>query len=104
VKRVVLAVLVAVVVVGCDGEEPKGTPPPTSKACTDSRGLRLDAVNGDVACDEMRDVAAAYDLGGEKVQEIRAWTCATGTAETRPTVFTCALGDKEFAAEEAGRS
>ena len=63
-------------------------------------GLTLEPLNNSVACAEAQRVAVRYDLQGPKVQEVGNWTCATGTAATRPIVFSCTLGDKEFVARE----
>ena len=75
----------------------------TSKGdCGKLGRLRLELVSGDVPCDQVREVARGYDLEGEKVQEVSGWTCGSGTADTRPVVFTCRRGDMEFVAKEAG--
>jgi hypothetical protein len=66
------------------------------------RQLELEPLNASVTCAEARRVAAAYDLSGPKVQEVRGWTCATGTATTRPVVFTCRSTHREFVAREPG--
>ncbi|HWC28102.1 MAG TPA: hypothetical protein VG474_16045, partial [Solirubrobacteraceae bacterium] len=64
--------------------------------------LRLVLVAGPVRCDEVGRVARSYDRAGEKVQQVAGWTCATGTAQTRPVVFTCTRAGAEFVAEERG--
>ncbi len=70
--------------------------------CRTRRGLRLAIVAGGATCADLRSVAAAFELRGAKVQQRRGWTCATGTADTRPIVFTCTRGAAEFTASEAG--
>jgi hypothetical protein len=80
-------------------------PPSTIDSSSDCRQLgrlRLRVISGDAPCGEVREVAGGYDLSGEKVQDVSGWTCSGGTADTRPIVFTCTLGDREFAAEEGG--
>jgi len=48
----------------------------------------------------MHAVAGRYDLRGERVQKVGEWVCEGGNAMTRPVVFTCSSGDKEFVAKE----
>lgn len=84
---------------------PGADPPATtdsSAACGQLGRLRLEVINGDVSCGEVRQVAGEFDLAGKKVQEVRAWTCSGGTAQTRPIVFTCTLAEQEFVAQEGG--
>lgn len=81
--------------------------PPTQTAaagpdCGALDELHLLLVGGRAGCDEVRRVAAGYDLTGAKVQEVAGWTCATGTVQTRPVVFTCTRGAAEFVARESG--
>jgi len=68
-----------------------------SRDCGQVEGLKLE-VYGDVPCHEARTVALLYDLDGAKITEISGWTCETGTAATRPIVFTCLQGDRQFVA------
>ena len=91
--------------------QPEPAPPPApAQTRTTAAGpecgaigeLRLRVVAGEAGCDEVRRIAAGYDLAGAKVQEIGGWTCASGTAQTRPVVFTCTRGGAEFVARESG--
>ncbi len=116
-----VAIVLAAALAGCGDEQkavtvtaPQGEPAPqatlttTNPAsgpgsdCGEAGGLRLKVVLGDLECDELRKVAAGYDLDGVKVQEVRGWTCASGTADTRPIIYTCARDGDEFVGEESG--
>lgn len=68
--------------------------------CPPQAGYRVEITVGDVTCSDAYATAAKYDLQGEKAQRIDAFTCYTGTAQTRPLVFSCVSDKAEFSVFE----
>jgi hypothetical protein len=81
---------------------PPTTPDDPEAGCRTADGNEVDVVGGDVDCAEAQAIAAAYDPQGNRVQEVQGWTCEGGNAMTRPVIFTCIQGDREFIVREGG--
>ena len=105
-------VLFVIPAVGCAQKESATAPtmsPPSSaasapstapvmsetKTCATQDGSQI-KINGEgISCAEAYTIAKGYDLRGEKYQRIEAavaWTCYTGTIESRPLIFQCVSG------------
>ena len=57
-------------------------------------------VSGEPSCAQMQYAVSNYDPNGPKVQELGAYTCEGGEADTRPVTLTCTAGDNEFTASK----
>lgn len=67
----------------------------------DCPGDTLDlAVAGGISCEEAETVAAAYDLAGDKYQDVYDFTCYGAAADVYPIVYTCVRGDQEIVVSE----
>jgi hypothetical protein len=56
---------------------------------------------GAIGCEQAYDVAASYDVYGEKYQALGGFTCYSGTAEVAPTIFQCVSEKGEFAVSQS---
>jgi len=72
----------------------------SSGDCGTQGAYSVKVVSGEVPCERARSTVAGYAPGGEKVQEVGAYTCEGGEAAVRPLVFTCTAGDNEITASE----
>jgi hypothetical protein len=57
-------------------------------------------LRGDPSCAQMQFAVSGYATNGPKVQELGAYTCEGGEADTRPITLTCIAGDNEFTASK----
>ena len=64
--------------------------------CAPQWGYQI-SLYGYLTCAEAYDIAARYDVDGEKYQEIDPFTCYTAPSDVRPIIFQCAHGDNDFA-------
>lgn len=103
----VAAMALAAVLSGCghDGAPAKEAPSPSSAAsssapaqalapdkCEPQGEYQITITEGDISCANAYVLAARYDVKGEKSQTLESidtWTCSTGTADTRPLIFSC---------------
>jgi hypothetical protein len=100
--------LIAATGSGCYRSAPEPGSPPTSELatsgaanpgverCASQDGRQIEIRAGTISCAEAYSTAASYDLQGEKYQEIGAFTCYTGTAQTAPMLIVCSSGGVEF--------
>mgnify|MGYP000954812309 CR=1 FL=1 len=77
-----------------DSTSPTAPAAPTQavKECPAQGGNQIKIYSGDISCADAYLLAGKYDLQGQKYQQINSvdtWTCYTGTADTRPLVFSC---------------
>ena len=66
------------------------------KECPPQGANQIKIYSGEISCSDANVIAARYDLQGQKYQQIDSvdvWTCYTGTADTRPLIFSC-VSDK----------
>lgn len=70
------------------------------QTCPQLDQYRIRIVRGQITCTDAYDVAARYRTQGPSVQRIGGYTCQSGNAMTRPTVFTCTASDAEFAVDQ----
>ncbi len=81
------------------GDTTTGTETNTeTDAGSDCPGVTV--VRGDPSCAQMQFAVSGYDTNGPKVQELGAYTCEGGEADTRPVTLTCTAGDNEFTASK----
>jgi hypothetical protein len=64
--------------------------------CQPQDGRRIEISAGAITCEQAYAAAARYDLQGQKYQNIDAFTCYTGTAQTAPIFLVCTSPDAEF--------
>ena len=84
---------------GTTGTTNTGTETNTeTDAGSDCPGVTV--VGGDPSCAQMQYAVSNYDTNGPKVQELGAYTCEGGEADTRPITLTCTAGDNEFTASK----
>ncbi|HEV7206444.1 MAG TPA: hypothetical protein VGN18_17695 [Jatrophihabitans sp.] len=70
------------------------------QTCPQLDKYRIRIVSGQITCTDAYDVAAQYRTQGESVQHLGGYTCQSGNAMTRPTVFTCTASAAEFAVDQ----
>lgn len=70
------------------------------QTCPKTDKYRIRIVSGQITCTIAADVAAQYRTQGPSVQRIDGYTCQSGNAMTRPTVFTCTATEAEFAVDQ----
>jgi hypothetical protein len=91
-----LAVVVAGIAFGC----PSAGAQSNGLQCPPRFGQLIEITVGDIDCVTASNIAAQYDLDGDKYQHIGSFTCYSGNAMTAPLLFQCVADtadDAEFA-------
>ena len=68
--------------------------------CPQAHQYQITITSGQLICLDAYATARQFNLQGDAVQQIGDFTCQTGTAATRPTVFTCTGVKGEFAVNQ----
>lgn len=72
----------------------------TAGECPAQAQYRVTIVTGTLECAAAYAVAAKFDRQGAAVQQVDGYTCQSGTAATRPVLFTCTSPTAEFTVSE----
>jgi len=69
---------------------------PVEGWCLPQGPYKVNVSGGDVECPRAYDIARAFNLTGEKYQEVADFTCYTANSQLEPLIFQCVSGTSEF--------